>query len=155
MPNDAAPPTTVTRRAQMKHPADFQPTSDPPVLKIQDWLLACESFHDGSTAVDNVTHTSQQKCFLAWNHLGLYGQKRIAHDPLAKTRAGDNWEAYKKCLIDLLGVPVHNTVAWKHLLDSQQAPGETVQEYIDHLRVSSSSWIYRFQIISDRKLSWV
>ena len=65
MPNKAASPTTVTCHAHMKHPADFQPTSDPPILKIQDWLLVCESFHDGSMAVDNVTHTSQQKCFLA------------------------------------------------------------------------------------------
>ena len=71
MPNDNIPPTTVTHRAQVKHPTGFQPTSEPPILKIQDCLLALESFHKGSAAVDNDTYTSQQKRFLAWNHFGI------------------------------------------------------------------------------------
>ena len=119
----------------MCHLADFQPTADPPALNIQDWLLACEKYHKGSVAVDNVTFMDEQKCYLVWNHLGQYGQLSVAHDPVVENHANDIWKDYKTCLIRILGTPVHETVAWKNLLDCQQNLNETVQEYVDRLHV--------------------
>ena len=59
------PDPPPNHQAQMRHPADFQPTAEPPAMKIQDWLLACKKYHKGSVAVDNVTFTDEQKYYLA------------------------------------------------------------------------------------------